>query len=242
MSLQEPILSYEPLGPDVIHSREGRGARPSPLSKTRQINHYGKLKRAFDLVAASVGLAVVAPFLVLIALAIRLDSPGPLFFRQVRVGRGGRAFRIWKFRTMHVNAEAMLGDLESRNESPGGILFKLKHDPRVTNVGGLLRRTSLDEIPQFFNVLAGEMSLVGPRPLPERDCRLLQEFDPEGYARRLEAVPGITCFWQVGGRSRLGAQDMLRLDCQYIKERSLWLDVRLIARTVLVMADHGGAC
>jgi lipopolysaccharide/colanic/teichoic acid biosynthesis glycosyltransferase len=209
----------------------GRSSTEGPPSRA---------KRAIDLAGALVGLAVLAPLLVAIALWIRLDSPGPALFRQWRRGRGGRPFRMLKFRTMVVDAERRLGDLEARNESAGGVLFKLRDDPRVTRIGRFLRRSSLDELPQLINVLKGEMSLVGPRPLQFRDSERLSAVDPRGYAQRLRVQPGLTGPWQVGGRSLLDHEQMVRLDLDYVANRSLGRDLRIIARTVLaVLIGHG---
>jgi lipopolysaccharide/colanic/teichoic acid biosynthesis glycosyltransferase len=177
-----------------------------------------------------------------IAVLIRLDSRGPALFRQQRLGRGGRPFRLWKFRTMVVNAEDCVGDLEPFNEAQGGVLFKIRQDPRVTRVGRVLRRTSLDELPQLFNVLQSHMNLVGPRPLPLRDCARLQEVEGERVRRRLGVLPGLTGPWQVSGRSELGFDRMLDLDLDYIDTWSFPRDLRVIARTVIVVLGGRGAC
>jgi lipopolysaccharide/colanic/teichoic acid biosynthesis glycosyltransferase len=184
---------------------------------------------------------VLSPLMLSIALAIRRDSPGPVLFRQVRRGYQGRPFVLLKFRTMVLDAERRLGALEPSNESKGGVLFKLRHDPRVTRLGRFLRRTSLDELPQLINVLRGEMSLVGPRPLQLRDSDRLWALDPEGSARRLQVPPGITGPWQVGGRSELDYERMLQLDRDYAENGSLGRDLRIIARTVLVVLLQRGA-
>ncbi len=175
-------------------------------------------------------------------LLIRLDSPGPVLFRQVRRGYRGRPFRMIKFRTMVVDAEQRLGDLELRNESPGGVLFKLRHDPRVTRLGQFLRRSSIDELPQLINVLKGEMSLVGPRPLQLRDSDRLQGVDPQGFSQRLQLKPGVTGPWQVGGRSDLHYDQMVRLDLDYVSNPSLSRDLRILGKTVLVVLLRRGAC
>ena len=158
-------------------------------------------KRFIDVIGAATGLVLLFPLLMLIALLIRLFSPGPALFRQLRQGHGGRPFWFLKFRTMTLDAEHQLSNLEPLNEAAGGVLFKMRRDPRVTPLGRLLRRTSLDELPQLLNVLRGEMSLVGPRPLQMRDSALLERLEPEAYARRLTVLPGLTGAWQVGGRS-----------------------------------------
>jgi lipopolysaccharide/colanic/teichoic acid biosynthesis glycosyltransferase len=199
------------------------------------------IKRALDLTGAMVGLVLLAPVLLAVALWIRLDSPGPILFRQARRGLRGRPFQVLKFRTMVVDAEQRLGSLESRNESRGGVLFKLHDDPRVTRLGRFLRRSSLDELPQLINVLKGEMSLVGPRPLQLRDCDRLWTADPEGFRRRLQVPPGITGPWQVGGRSDADYQRMVQLDLDYAENWSLSRDLRIVGKTVLVVLFRLGA-
>ena len=199
------------------------------------------VKRAIDLAGALSGLILLAPVLGIIALLIRMDSQGPVLFRQVRRGYRGRPFWVLKFRTMTVNAEQRLNDLESSNESHGGVLFKLRQDPRVTRLGSFLRRSSLDELPQLLNVLRGQMSLVGPRPLQLRDSDLLLELDPEGYKRRLEVLPGVTGPWQVGGRSNLSHERMVQLDVDYVNNWSLRRDLAIICKTFLVVLLRVGA-
>jgi len=198
------------------------------------------VKRSVDLAGAIVGLVLLAPVILAISLLIRLESPGPVVFRQLRRGYRGRLFWVLKFRTMVVDAEQRLDDLEKNNESSGGVLFKLRHDPRVTPLGRFMRRSSLDELPQLINVLRGEMSLVGPRPLQLRDSDRLQALDPAGYARRLEVMPGLTGPWQVGGRSEVDYANMVRLDVDYADNWSLTRDVQIILRTfVVVLVGHG---
>jgi lipopolysaccharide/colanic/teichoic acid biosynthesis glycosyltransferase len=199
-------------------------------------------KRAIDLTVAVVGLIMSAPLLLLIAVLIRLDSPGPALYRQVRRGHRGQPFRMFKFRTMVEGAERRLADLESSNESAGGVLFKMRHDPRVTRLGRFLRRSSLDELPQLVNVLKGEMSLVGPRPLQLRDSDRLWDLDPQGYTRRLQVRPGLTGPWQVGGRSELDYEQMVRLDLVYVANRSLGRDLQILGKTVFVVPRRLGAC
>jgi len=201
---------------------------------------YG-LKRSMDLVGALIGVFLFAPVMLAIALTIRFDSPGPVLFRQLRRGHRGRLFWVLKFRTMVVDAEQRLRDLERNNESAGGVLFKLREDPRVTSLGRFLRRSSLDELPQLINVLRGEMSLVGPRPLQLRDSDKLIELDQEGYARRLEVMPGLTGPWQVGGRSEVDYSHMVKLDIDYIENWSLLSDIRIILRTFVVVLLGRGA-
>jgi lipopolysaccharide/colanic/teichoic acid biosynthesis glycosyltransferase len=194
-----------------------------------------------DLVGALLGLLFLAPVMLAIALLIRLESPGPVLFRQLRRGYRGRHFWVLKFRTMVVDAEQRLNDLEKKNESAGGVLFKLRDDPRVTPLGRFLRRSSLDELPQLINVLRGEMSLVGPRPLQLRDSDKLQSLDFEGYVHRLRVMPGLTGPWQVGGRSDVDYAHMVNLDVDYVKHWSLSKDLWIIFRTFLVVLGRRGA-
>ena len=191
---------------------------------------------------ATVGLLLFSLVMLAIALLIRWDSPGSVLFRQVRRGHRGRLFRMLKFRTMVADAEQRLGNLEACNESAGGVLFKLRHDPRVTPLGRFLRRSSLDELPQLINVLRGEMSLVGPRPLQLRDSERLRDVDPRGCADRLQVLPGLTGPWQVGGRSDLDYDQMVRLDLDYVSNRSLGRDLGILGKTVAMVLLRRGAC
>jgi exopolysaccharide biosynthesis polyprenyl glycosylphosphotransferase len=193
------------------------------------------LKRATDVIGASLILFFLGPVLAIIALAIKLDSPGPVLFRQRRIGRNGESFEILKFRTMYDGADAMKAQLLSRNEGAEGF-FKMSEDPRVTRVGRFLRRTYLDELPQLVNVFRGEMSLVGPRPLIADEDRRIN-----GWQRgRLDLVPGMTGFWQVLGSSRIPLDEMVKIDYLYATNWSLWLDVKVILRTVpYVIARRG---
>ena len=198
-------------------------------------------KRLMDLAGALVGLVLLGPVILAISLLIRLDSPGPVLFRQLRRGHRGRLFWVLKFRTMVVDAEQRLEDLERKNESAGGVLFKLRDDPRVTPLGRYLRRSSLDELPQLINVLRGEMSLVGPRPLQLRDSDKLQVLDYEGYAYRLQVMPGLTGPWQVGGRSEIDYRNMVQMDVAYARNWSLLGDLQIILRTFVVVLLGRGA-
>ena len=194
------------------------------------------LKRAFDLFGAICGLLVLAPLMGAIALAIRLDSPGPIFYRQERVGKDGKPFRMIKFRSMRQDADRHLEALRASNEASGP-LFKMRNDPRITRVGRFLRRSSLDELPQLFNVLAGTMSLVGPRPPVPSEVEAYEDWQ----RGRLRAMPGMTGLWQVSGRSDVPFHDMVRLDLHYIRNWSLWLDIEIIARTVPAVLGNRGA-
>lgn len=198
-------------------------------------------KRGMDAVGAGIGLVMLAPVMLAVALAVRLTSPGPILFRQLRLGRGGRPFYLLKFRTMVVDAERRLAELEARNEAAGGVLFKIRDDPRITPIGRFLRRTSLDELPQLINVLRGEMSLVGPRPLQLRDSHRLEAMDPEAFAIRLMVSPGITGPWQVGGRSD-GCEGMIQQDLGYVASWSLALDLKILLQTIPAVLFGRGAC
>jgi lipopolysaccharide/colanic/teichoic acid biosynthesis glycosyltransferase len=199
------------------------------------------IKRIIDVTGATVGLVLLAPLMLVVAGLIMLESPGPVLFRQRRMGRGGRVFWFLKFRTMVVDAEDRLKHLETLNESSCGVLFKIKHDPRITRLGRFLRRSSLDELPQLWNVLRGEMSLVGPRPLQLRDSELLQMKEPVAYDQRLTVLPGLTGAWQVGGRSETDAFGMLRLDLAYVMNWSPTLDLVILWKTFGAVLRGRGA-
>jgi exopolysaccharide biosynthesis polyprenyl glycosylphosphotransferase len=210
-----------------------------PLFKLRPPVFEGidyALKRTFDLVVASVSLLFLSPVLLLIALAVRLSSRGPVIYRSVRPGMAGRPFYCFKFRTMYVHAEQIQADLESLNEQTGA-LFKIREDPRLTRVGRLLRRYSLDELPQLMNVVRSEMSLVGPRPLPMRDFDRLEEW----HKKRYLVLPGITGLWQVSGRAELDFDDLVRLDFLYLERWSIMLDLSILLKTIPAVLSRRGA-
>ena len=232
----QAIQSLNAVEPDSLEARLGIG----PIAPADVALSW--IKRAMDLVGALAGLLLLAPILALVAILVRVDSPGPILFRQPRKGLSGRVFTCLKFRTMVPEAEAMLRELEASNESAGGVLFKIRRDPRVTSLGSFLRKTSLDELPQLWNVLVGEMSLVGPRPLQLRDSERLAGTEPDGYACRLAARPGVTGPWQVGGRSDADADRMIRLDLDYVDRWTLATDLRILLKTVVVVAQGKGAC
>jgi len=193
-------------------------------------------KRALDLLGACVGLVLSAPVMALIALIIKLESRGPVFYRSTRVGRNGRPFTFLKFRSMVDGADRHRHHLTHLNECDGPV-FKISRDPRVTRIGRFLRTTSIDELPQFVNVLRGDMSLVGPRPpIPEE----VAQYEP-WQMRRLDVRPGITCLWQISGRSRIGFREWMRLDLEYIRHQSFWLDVRILLRTLPAVLSREGA-
>ncbi len=194
------------------------------------------LKRGLDVAIAALTLIITAPITLLVALAIRLDSPGPILFRQTRVGLYGRPFTLYKFRSMRVDAEQQLSELEQMNEASGPI-FKMRNDPRQTRIGRFIRRTSLDELPQLLNVLNGDMSLVGPRPPIPRE---VEQYD-EWHRRRLEVAPGVTGLWQVSGRSQLTFDEMVMLDLYYAENWSLLLDLKILLRTIPTVLLGTGA-
>jgi exopolysaccharide biosynthesis polyprenyl glycosylphosphotransferase len=194
------------------------------------------LKRTFDLVVALGLLALLGPILLVIALLVKLSSRGPVIYRSERPGMGGRPFACFKFRTMREHADQVQADLEALNEQSGAI-FKIRNDPRLTSVGRFLRRFSLDELPQLANVVRGEMSLVGPRPLPTRDFERLEEW----HKKRYLVLPGITGLWQVSGRSELDFDDLVRLDFLYLERWSILLDLSILARTVPAVLSRRGA-
>ena len=195
------------------------------------------LKRVFDIVASAILMLLLVPVFLGVALAIRLESPGPILFKQTRVGRWGRLFTMWKFRSMYIDAEARKAELMAQNEMAGGVIFKMKDDPRVTKVGKFIRKTSIDELPQLWNVMTGEMSLVGPRPPvpPEVDQYSLSD------RRRLGVIPGITCIWQVSGRSEIPFDQQVELDVQYIESQSFWTDIKILLKTVPALLFGTGA-
>lgn len=194
------------------------------------------VKRALDIALATLGLVATMPIWLVIALAVRLNSPGPAIFVQERVGERGRRFSFYKFRSMYVDAEARFAEVSARNEAAGPV-FKMRRDPRVTPVGTFLRRTSLDELPQLINVLRGDMSLVGPRPpLPKE----VEQYSPKDLVR-LSVKPGLTCLWQVRGRSTVGFEQWMEYDREYVYNMSLWLDLRILLRTVGAVLSMRGA-
>lgn len=223
----------------LIHRAEFVPGQSVPLFELKPPVFDGidfALKRTFDVVVASALLLVLSPLLVACALAVRFTSRGPIFYRSWRPGIGGVPFACLKFRTMYQDADARQADLEARNEASGA-LFKIRHDPRVTRVGRLLRRFSIDELPQLINVVLGEMSLVGPRPLPQRDFDRLEDW----HKKRYLVLPGITGLWQVSGRSDLDFDDLVRLDFLYLERWSVFLDLTILVKTVPAVVTRRGA-
>ncbi|MGG7214932.1 sugar transferase [Clostridium nigeriense] len=198
---------------------------------------YKFLKRLLDLICSLLGLIVLSPVLLIVAILIKLESKGPVVFSQKRVGLNGDEFKMFKFRSMVVNAEKLKVKLAKQNEMSGP-MFKMKDDPRVTKVGRFIRKTSIDELPQLINVLKGDMSLVGPRPsLPKE----VEKFEP-WMLDRLRVKPGLTCYWQVSGRNNIDFEDWMKLDLQYVEDRSFLLDLKLIFKTFFVLLGDKNAC
>jgi lipopolysaccharide/colanic/teichoic acid biosynthesis glycosyltransferase len=231
----------EDLGPDARFGKT-RAARNSALQLHSAGDVAGLLvrplpawKRLIDITVGCIGLTLAMPVMVAVALAIKASGPGPILFKQKRSGLGGKPFTIYKFRTMIVDAEAKKAQLRHKSEQDGPA-FKIKHDPRITRVGRILRETSLDEIPQLINVLKGDMSLVGPRPLPVEESNLCATW----HRRRLDVTPGLTCIWQIHGRSSVTFAEWIRMDRRYIRALSIWQDIKLILLTVpSVLARRG---
>lgn len=189
---------------------------------------YLVLKRLMDIVGASLGLVIASPIMLIVAILIKLEDPkGPIFFSQIRNGAYPKTFKMYKFRSMYIDAEDRLQELMHLNEQSGPA-FKIKDDPRITKIGKFIRKTSLDELPQLFNVLKGDMSLVGPRPAIPREVEQYTAYQTQ----RLFVKPGLTCIWQVSGRNNIEFNQWVELDIEYIKTRSLWLDLKLILLTI----------
>jgi exopolysaccharide biosynthesis polyprenyl glycosylphosphotransferase len=229
---------------DIFKSKRARSSTEYFEGETLIAHYYGAMdswqfgvKRVMDLVISITSLLVLSPLFLLIALLIKLDSPGPVFFIQERVGFGKRRFRLYKFRSMIDGAEKLQDQLKALNEASGPV-FKIKNDPRVTRVGKFLRKTSIDELPQLFNVLKGDMSIVGPRPLPIKD---FNGFQIDIHRRRFSIRPGITCLWQVNGRSSVPFENWMHMDMQYIDDWSLLLDIKIMVKTIPAVLKGSGA-
>lgn len=191
---------------------------------------YRVCKRIFDIIASVIGLIILSPVFLIVAVAIKLDDGGPVFYDQIRVGRNGKKFKMFKFRSMRVNAEDEIEKLQKHSEVDGA-MFKMRNDPRVTRVGRFIRKTSIDEFPQLINVLIGQMSIVGPRPPLPREVKNYTEYDKQ----RLYVKPGCTGLWQVTARNSVGFQEMVNIDLDYIQNRSIWLDLKIIFKTIKVI-------
>ena len=199
-------------------------------------NTYYIIKRIMDIVGSIVGMIVFSPVILIVAIAIKLDSKGPVIYSHIRVGKNGKPFKMYKFRSMVVDADALKSKLKEKNEMSGP-MFKIKDDPRITKVGKFIRRTSLDELPQFYNILRGEMSIVGPRANLPDEVEQFTAFQKQ----KLLAKPGLTCYWQVMGRNNIDFEEWMELDVKYLKERSIWLDIILILKTFKVFLGDENA-
>ncbi len=196
---------------------------------------YSFIKRTMDLVLSLMGLIILSPLLLIVGVIIKSDK-GPAIFSQKRVGKNGKEFNMYKFRSMVVNAEELKEKLMHKNEMSGP-MFKMKDDPRITKIGKFIRKTSIDELPQLINVIKGDMSLVGPRPsLPKE----VAKFEP-WMKKRLEVKPGLTCYWQVSGRNNIDFEDWMKLDIKYVEDKNVWLDIKLIFKTMLVLKGDKNA-
>ncbi|MDD3225109.1 MAG: exopolysaccharide biosynthesis polyprenyl glycosylphosphotransferase [Clostridium sp.] len=191
---------------------------------------YVITKRLIDILGALLGIIFLSPLMIFTAIAIKIDSKGPIVFSQERVGQGGKVFKMYKFRSMVSDAEELLVKLKDKNEMSGP-MFKIRNDPRITKVGKFIRKTSIDELPQLFNVLKGQMSLVGPRPNLPREVIKFSFYQKQ----KLAVKPGLTCYWQVMGRNEIGFKQWMELDIKYVKERNLWIDIKLIIRTFFLL-------
>lgn len=215
------------------------GTYPVITFHTITLNTYEQIiKRTMDILAGIVGVILSSPIMLVTAIAIKLDSPGPILFKQTRVGQNGRHFKIYKFRSMYIDAEERKKELLEQNELEGGVMFKIKDDPRITRVGKFIRKTSIDELPQFFNILGGSMSLVGTRP-PTLDE--VEKYETSQW-RRISIKPGLTGMWQVSGRSNIKSFDeIVELDTEYIDNWTLGMDIKIIFKTILVLLKHDDA-
>lgn len=210
---------------DVNHLEE-----VSYCKKYNKSKFYFFFKRIIDILGSTIGIILLSPVMLITAVAIKLESKGPIIFAQVRVGQNGEEFKMFKFRSMIQNAEDLLRDLKDKNEMSGP-MFKIKDDPRITRVGKLIRKTSIDELPQLFNIFIGNMSFVGPRPNLPNEVAKFSEY----HKQKLIAKPGLTCFWQVMGRNNIDFEQWMELDLKYLEERSIVLDIKLIFRTFFVL-------
>lgn len=218
------------------------GASPLAKSYTGWLDDarqglYPMATRTIDLLASCTGLVLLFPLFAIVALLIRLDSPGPVLFSQVRIGRRGRPFKCWKFRSMYLDAEARKSALLKDNEMQGGTTFKMRRDPRITRIGRFIRKASIDELPQLWNVFTGDMALVGPRPPVPAEVAVYGAVQ----RKRLSVKPGITCIWQVSGRSDIPFEQQVELDLEYISKRSLSLDILILLKTIPAVLFARGA-
>lgn len=206
------------------------------LPRRKEKKVYEFLKRGMDIAASLIGLLLLSPIFLIISILIKIESDGPVFFKQERVGKNGKHFFMYKFRSMVVDAEELRKKMDHMNEMSGP-MFKMKDDPRITQIGKFIRKTSIDELPQLVNILKGEMSLVGPRPSLPSEVAKFEAW----MMKRLEVLPGLTCFWQVSGRNSIGFREWMEMDVRYVDERSLLLDLKLILKTVGVLFGDSNA-
>ncbi len=235
LSLQEllpPLKTTNEFADDVLAAQLRFMARTSK----KRFHCQQFLKRSIDILGASLGLLMLSPILAIIALLIKVTSPGPIFYKSLRIGKNYEQFYMYKFRTMRTDADALREKLRQENNLQGN-LFKLKNDPRVTRFGRFLRALSLDELPQLINVIKGDMSLVGPRPLPPDESQLFEK----PYTLRFNVTPGVTGAWQVSGRSQLDFQKLCHLELSYIVEWNLWQDIRILFKTLPAVLTSNGA-
>ena len=204
----------------------------NPMLKERMQHRkiYEFIKRVADIVCSLIALLALMPILVVVAMLVKIESKGPIIFSQKRVGKYGKLFKMYKFRSMVINAEQIKKQLANKNERTGP-MFKIKNDPRITNVGRFIRKTSIDELPQLVNILKGEMSIVGPRPSLPDEVKGFHEW----MLKRLNVKPGLTCYWQVAGRNDIEFEEWMKLDVKYVKERNIIIDVKLIFKTFFVL-------
>ena len=248
--IREMVQRFEEMGL-VCHYRVDLFSKANPNTYVQQLAGYSVIsftlqsmdsrrmliKRLMDIVGSLIGCVLTLLITPFVALAIKIDSPGPVFFSQTRIGKNGRRFKIWKFRSMYIDAEERKKELEAQNEIKG-LMFKMEDDPRITKVGKFIRKTSIDETPQFLNILLGDMSLVGTRPPTEDEFEQYNGY----YRRRMSITPGLTGMWQVSGRSNItDFEEIVRLDTKYIDQWSLGLDLKILVKTVLVVLKHEGS-
>jgi lipopolysaccharide/colanic/teichoic acid biosynthesis glycosyltransferase len=233
---REAAPTSETTALSMSHIRDAAGVRPVSSLDPELVIPLSKRKRALDIVVAGGMLVALSPLFAVVAALIKLTSPGPVIFKQMRAGKGGRPFAFYKFRSMYLDAEARKAALRGQNEVDGPI-FKMKNDPRITPVGRTLRKWSIDELPQLWNVLNGDMTLVGPRP-PTLDE--VESYEP-WQRRRLSLTGGLTCIWQVSGRSQIGFEDWMRMDSRYARHRSLRMDLKILAQTAGAVLARRGA-
>lgn len=221
----------------IVQEKDKKQSIPNHIYfKINKKPFYNFVKRIFDIFFSALALTLLSPVFLIIAIAIKLDDGGPVFYVSERVGKFGKTFKFYKFRSMCVNADEVLKNILDKNET-GGTIFKMKEDPRITKIGKFLRRTSLDELPQLYNILKGEMSFVGPRPPLPREVENYTDFSKQ----RLSVVGGLTCYWQINGRSLLDFNQMVKLDIKYIEDRGFLTDLKILFLTVPCVLKGSGA-